>query len=99
MRITKHQAVQAHYVPSKVYYPNLDWDEDDNLDIMGLLDAHVTREPEINIDYESEAAEDGANMPIGATAQNNYTEVKMFRCRDCSARVRKDDLEFHVCED
>lgn len=99
MRVTNHRAVQAHYTPSKVYYPDLDWDEDDNLDIMGLLDAGVTQEPEIITEYESEAAEDGANIPLGATAQNSFTEVKMFRCKYCSARVREDDLDFHNCEE
>ena len=99
MRITKHQAIQAHYVPSHVYYPDLEFDDDDNLDVLSILDAGVTREPEINTEYESEAAEDGANVPVGGTAQNNYTEVRLFRCKACSARVKEFDLDFHECED
>jgi hypothetical protein len=97
--VTKHQAIQAHYVPSRVYYPNLEFDDDDNLDVLSILDATVTQEPEINIEYESEAAEDGANIPVGGTAQNNYAEVRTFKCRLCSARVKEFDLDAHECED
>lgn len=99
MKVTRVQAVQVHYVPNMVYQPDLDFDDDDNLIITGLLDSSVTKEPEIVYEYESEYDEAGGNVPIGGTAQNNFSEVKTYVCKYCHARVKGVDIESHECED
>jgi hypothetical protein len=88
MRIIRVQAVQAHPVPRRAYYPSDD-----------PFSSELTAEPEIIYDYHSESAEDGTDFIPGATAQNNYTPVKYYRCKYCDERVADYALEQHICED
>lgn len=99
MRIYKVKAVQAHYVPPSVYYPDLDFDEDDNLVIDGLLDPGLQNHPEVVEHGDTEGFEGSSNLPDGATAQNNYKPGKMYRCKFCKARVTEDDLDIHECDE
>ena len=62
-------------------------------------DANPAAQPQIITEYESEQAADGANFPLGATAQNNFRPEKMYRCRHCDARVAEHELEEHECDD
>lgn len=87
MKITRVKAVQAHPVPSRVHEPR------------GPFPDHIFDEPEIVSDYTSEDDEAGINFEPGATAQNNYSPVKYYRCKACHARVASNDLELHACED
>ena len=87
MRITRHQAVQAHYVPDRVHQPR------------GPFPADIFDEPEINYNYPSEDSEDGAGFEPGSTAQNNFKPTKYYRCKACNARVSEHHLDDHVCEE
>jgi len=87
MRIIRHQAIQVHSVPNRVY------------DAKGPFPDELFDEPEIIYDYPEESGEDGADFELGATAQNNFKPAKYYRCRHCNARVTELELETHVCED
>ena len=39
------------------------------------------------------------DLDTGATAQNNFQGVIFYRCQDCEAVVRDDEVESHRCED
>jgi hypothetical protein len=43
-------------------------------------------------------AEDGANFPLGGTAQNNFKSPKIMICSWCEARVLANKTGNHVCE-
>ena len=87
MRVTRHQAVQVHDVPSQAMAPR------------GPFPEEWLREPEIVVDYSPEAPEDGANFAPGSTAQNNYRPPKYLRCKACLARVLETETAQHICEE
>jgi hypothetical protein len=90
MRITKVDAVQVHYVPTRAYPPrSLDSFED-------LVDIY--NDTRVVVDYEHEDDEGSSKLDPGATAQNNYKPVKYYRCRRCDERVSEYELDEHVCE-
>lgn len=87
MRVTKHQAVQVHPVPSHI------------MDPVGPFPRELFREADIVDDYEPQLAEDGAGFALGSTAQNNFRPVKHLRCSNCLARVPETETQHHVCEE
>jgi hypothetical protein len=87
MRVTRHQAVQVHAVPSQATSPK------------GPFPPELLREPKIVVEYESQSPEDGADFERGATAQNNYRPPKYLRCKACLARVLETETALHVCEE
>lgn len=86
MRITKKQAVQVHPVPDRVMNP------------VGPFPADLFREPDIVVDYNSKNGEDGGDIPLGGTAQNNYRPPRYLRCAVCLVKVLEAETEYHVCE-
>ena len=87
MRVTRHQAVQVHDVPSQAMAPR------------GPFPAEWLKEPEMVLDYEPQFPEDGADFAPGSTAQNNYRPPKYLRCKACLARVLETETASHVCEE
>ena len=87
MRTTRVKAVQVHPVPSSVTSPS------------GPFPRELFREPKIVTEYESEYAEDGANFPTGATAQNNYRVTKVLICANCEERVLETKTGDHICKE
>lgn len=87
MRVTRKKAVQVHAVPDRV------------MDPIGPFPRELFKEPKIVDDYAPQYAEDGADFPLGATAQNNYKPPKHLRCGYCLARVLETETEQHVCEE
>ena len=87
MRVTKHQAIQVHPVPSTATDPK------------GPFPRELFKEPDIVDDYEPEYAEDGANFPLGSTAQNNFKPQRYLRCAVCLVRVLETETQDHVCEE
>jgi len=59
---------------------------------LGPFNPEVLAEPVITFD------EGAPEPPYGATAQNGYREVQMYKCRACQAVVREDELDMHTCE-
>lgn len=87
MKIYKEQAKQAHPVPSRVMSPR------------GPFPEHLFYEPEIVDDYTPAMAEDGSELPMGATAQNNFQAIKWLYCSSCYEKVKATETESHVCEE
>lgn len=82
MRVIRRPAFQGHAVPETAGRPQ------------GPFPSEVLAPPVITYDDS-----DPDNIyPPGATAQNNYRGVTMYRCRDCSATLTEDQLEDHACE-
>lgn len=38
------------------------------------------------------------DVPIGATAQNDFKEPKLFRCKFCRRAVYEHQIPDHICE-
>jgi hypothetical protein len=86
MKITRVDARQAHPVPKSIINPQ------------GPFPRELYNEKPVVDDYEPEMAEDGANLPIGGTAQNNFKSPKTMICSWCDARVLANKTGDHVCE-
>jgi hypothetical protein len=78
---------QGHPVPTRVTQPQ------------GPFPPELFYQSEVINEYEEAFPEDGGNFALGATAQNNFKPLKWFRCYDCHARVREDELDLHQCEE
>lgn len=87
MKIFREQAKQAHPVPSRVTSPR------------GPFPAELFREPDIVDDYIPAMAEDGAEFPEGATAQNKFKPIKWLYCAVCYEKVKASETTAHVCEE
>lgn len=87
MRVFNYKAVQVHPVPTQLTAPK------------GPFPREMFAEPEIIYDYAPADDVDGSNLPLGATAQNNYKPVQVLRCGDCLARVLETETELHMCEE
>lgn len=87
MKTTRIKAVQVHPIPSTVTSPR------------GPFPAELFREPKIVRDYEPEYPEDGSNFASGATAQNNFSQVKTLVCINCDERVLETKTGDHVCKE
>lgn len=87
MKIFREQAKQVHPVPSRVTAPR------------GPFPAHLFQEPEIVDDYMPAMSEDGSELPIGATAQNNFKPIKWVYCSSCYEKVKSTETESHTCEE
>ena len=87
MRVIRNQAVQVHPVPTTIVDPK------------GPFPRELFDGPEVITDYEPAENEDGSNLPLGATAQNNFNPPKYLRCARCFARVLESETKDHKCED
>lgn len=85
MKITQVKAIQPHPVPSTVTEPK------------GPFPPELFYEERSVKDYEPAFSEDGANFPKGATAQNNFSEVRMLVCGSCLEKVLSTQTEEHSC--
>ena len=84
MRITRRVATkQGHPIPSNSHSPR------------GPFPAEIFSEPEIITDYQS--FDD--DIPVGATAQNNFRSPRLFRCNNCSMVVFEHEMPNHWCDD
>lgn len=82
MRVIRRPAFQGHPVPKTAGLPQ------------GPFPAEVLSPPVVTYDDT-----DPDNIyPPGATAQNNYRGVDLYRCKSCSATLTEDQLDGHDCE-
>ena len=58
----------------------------------------VDQEPEIVDNYMPAMPEDGADVPIGATAQNNFKPIQWLYCGNCYEKVKSTETANHTCE-
>lgn len=85
MKLIRVKAIQPHPVPSTVTEPK------------GPFPQELFDEPRSVSDYEPAFSEDGSNFPKGATAQNNFSEVRMLVCGTCLEKVLSTQTEEHIC--
>jgi hypothetical protein len=53
--------------------------------------------PEVLAKNEIVFDEGEPQLPYGATAQNNYQGIKLYRCRYCGETVTEDEIDAHYC--
>lgn len=82
MRIQRVITKQGHPVPQTAHNPK------------GPFPPELFKATEIVTDY----IPFDDDMPQGATAQNNFTEPKLFKCKYCSEYVYEHQIPDHVCE-
>lgn len=84
-RIIPVPVYQGHYVPSRPYAPR------------GPFPPELYAKPGVETDYIPQSDSGEGDLPMGATAQNGWREVKYYRCRACDNVVRDVELEDHAC--
>jgi len=86
MRIERIVTRQGHPVPETAHQPK------------GPFPPELFQAPEVVTDYVPQA-DGGVEVPVGGTAQNNFTAVKWFRCRVCKCVLPEQEVDDHYCED
>jgi len=81
MRVPRVITKQGHPVPSSSYSAR------------GPFPPELFMATEIISEYTSIDSE----VPIGGTAQNNFTAPKLFKCSVCSMLVLEQEIPDHVC--
>jgi hypothetical protein len=88
MRIVQRiQTKQGHPVPEAAYRAR------------GPFPAEILEQPKVIYDYEPQDDSGGEASPIGGTAQNNFRQPTLFRCKECGTIVNEYELEEHDCND
>jgi hypothetical protein len=82
MRIQRVITRQGHPVPKTAHNPK------------GPFPPELFQATEIIVDYIP--ADD--DVPMGGTAQNNFVEPKLFKCKNCSDYVYEHQISDHKCE-
>lgn len=86
MRIQRIPTKQGHSVPSAAHAPR------------GPFPPELYHAKPVVTDYVPQSDSGEAELPVGATAQNNYKPVsRWFRCNDCDELVSEADLDIHDC--
>jgi hypothetical protein len=60
----------------------------------GPFPPEIFMRPEVVHDYHRPGQDD---ILEGATAQNNFSPPKVYKCRDCEALVMEYELSTHQC--
>lgn len=55
--------------------------------------------PPVVTDYQQVSGNGGPEIPLGATAQNDYKALKWFKCKSCADVIKESELTRHVCPD
>lgn len=82
MRVIRRPAYQGHAVPETAGRPK------------GPFPSEVLAPPVIT--YDDNDPDD--IYPPGATAQNNYQGVILYKCRACAATVTEEQMDAHRCQ-
>ena len=87
MRIERIVTKQGHPVPKQSTYPS------------GPFPPELFETPHLISDYTPQPDGGDEEMPVGATAQNNFQPIKWFRCKTCTDIVPEHEVTSHTCED
>lgn len=82
MRVIRRPAYQGHAIPATAGRPH------------GPFPAEILAAPVVTFDDN----DPDDIYPPGATAQNNYRGVPLFRCRHCDAVMTEEQTGDHFCE-
>lgn len=86
MRIERIATKQGHAVPSAAHAPR------------GPFPPELFYAAPIVSDYEPQNDSGQPELPLGATAQNNYRGTRLFECSDCGATLTEQETYAHDCE-
>jgi hypothetical protein len=87
LRIIRYETKQGHPVPKSAMAPR------------GPFPPELFRDPEIITDYVPQSDGGGEEIPEGGTAQNNFRELRWFKCRVCGDIVSEHEVDSHICDD
>lgn len=86
MKIEKIVTKQGHPVPNTVMSPR------------GPFPPELLEEPRVVYDYAKQPENGDHDIPVEGTAQNDYKEMRWFKCNYCGAVISETQLEIHLCE-
>jgi len=86
MKIETIITKQGHPVPNTVMQPR------------GPFPPELLEEPKVVYEYDKQAENGGYEVPIEGTAQNDYKEMRWFKCNYCLTVISENHLETHLCE-
>jgi hypothetical protein len=86
MRIERIVTKQGHPVPETAHQPK------------GPFPPELFETAPVVTDYLPQP-DRGVDVPIGGTAQNNFSAMRWFRCRVCETVLREPEVNDHNCED
>lgn len=84
MRVQRIATKQGHPVPEVATYAK------------GPFPQELFQRPKVVVDYEP--YDGGSETAVGGTAQNNFTAVKYFKCRDCHEVMTERETHEHDCQ-
>ena len=86
MHIQRIKTKQGHPVPKTAGYAK------------GPFPPELFEQPEVISDYTPQPDGGEEEIPLGATAQNNFKGIRWFRCKTCKDIVPENKLGDHTCE-
>jgi hypothetical protein len=84
MRVQRIATKQGHPVPEVATYAK------------GPFPQELFQRPDVIVDYEP--YDGGSETAVGGTAQNNFTAVKYFKCKDCHEVMTERETHEHICQ-
>lgn len=87
MHIQRIKTKQGHPVPKTAGYAK------------GPFPPELFEQPEVISDYTPQPDGGSEEIPLGATAQNNFKPVRWFRCKTCKDIIPESQLGNHSCEE
>ncbi len=85
MRIERIITRQGHPVPETAHQPK------------GPFPPELFESSEVVTDYIPQP-DGGVDVPVGGTAQNNFKQIRWFRCKICNEHLREAEVMGHDCE-
>ena len=86
MYIQRIKTKQGHPVPKTAGYAK------------GPFPPELFEQPEVISNYTPQPDSGDEEIPLGATAQNNFKGIRWFRCKTCRDIVPESKLGNHSCE-
>lgn len=87
MRIERIITKQGHPVPDTAHAPR------------GPFPPELFETMPVVTDYVPQPDSGDTEIPIGATAQNNFQAIKWFRCKLCTLTMNEHEVNDHDCEE
>lgn len=87
MRVERIATRQGHPVPATAHSPK------------GPFPPELFASGPIISDYVPQGDNGGDSIPLGATAQNNFSALNWFTCKVCDETIAEHEIPSHLCEE
>lgn len=87
MRIERIATRQGHPVPDTAHSPK------------GPFPPELFETPKVVTEYLPQPDGGGEEIPVGATAQNDFKPLKWFRCKICTEVIAEHEISDHPCKE